>query len=88
MAKNTNNQPSLELLAARFAYAGTAVVTLGEILSTIAAGITLKVLEQNFNASNPNSNSDNDSLEQDIEQMQNQIDALIRELRQIKKMIR
>lgn len=76
-----NSTPTLELIAARLAYAGAAVTTIGDVLSMISAGITLKLLEEQ-NGQQASNGSDSD-----FKQMQNEIDKLIRELRQIRKMM-
>lgn len=75
--------PSLEIIAARLAYAGAAVTTIGDVLGMISAGITLKLLEEQ-NEQQPSIDKGNES---DFKQMQNEIDKLIRELRQIRKMM-
>ncbi|MER2028994.1 MAG: hypothetical protein ABS903_07465 [Solibacillus sp.] len=75
--------PSLEVIAARLAYAGAAVTTIGDVLSMISTGITLKLLEEK-NGQQPSNVNGNES---DFKQMQNEIDKLIRELRQIRKMM-
>lgn len=84
MSSKDKSTPSLEVIAARIAYLGGAVTTLGDFLATIAAGIALKLVEQQ-------SDSDNQSTiaatEEDLRQMNKQMDYLIRELRQIKKMM-
>lgn len=84
MSKNEKSEPSLELIAARFAYVGAVVTTLGDILATISAGISLKILEQDLEEGNPSTSPP----EEEIQQMQEQIDYLIRELRYIKKIIK
>lgn len=75
--------PSLEIIAARLAYAGAAVTTIGDVLSMISAGIALKLLEEQ---NGQQASTSNDS-ESDFKNMQNEIDKLIRELRQIRKMM-
>jgi len=75
--------PSLEIIAARLAYAGEAVTTIGDVLSMISAGIALKLLEEQ---NGQQASTSNDS-ESDFKNMQNEIDKLIRELRQIRKMM-
>ena len=101
MKKHSNNDVSLEILAARFAYASAAVTTIADILATISAGLALRLLEeaafteQNTNEnSNTNRNSsfstnsrDNSIFYFEAEQMQRQMDELIRELKQLKKMM-
>ena len=81
MKNGNDSTPSLEVLAAKLAYAGAAVTTVGDVLSLISAGIALKLLEEQ-NGQQPSNGS-----ESDFKQMQNEIDKLIRELRQIRKML-
>ena len=83
MKNDMDATPSLEVIAARLAYAGAAVTTIGDVLSMISTGITLKLLEEK-NGQQPSNVNDNES---DFKQMQNEIDKLIRELRQIRKMM-
>ena len=83
LSNNEKNTPSLELIAARLAYLGGAVTTLGDLLATIAAGIALKLVEQ----SESGSDSKIDAPDEDLRQMNKQMDYLIRELRQLKKMM-
>lgn len=83
MSNNDKNTPSLELIAARIAYVGGAITTLGDFLTAIAAGIALKLVEQ----SESDSQATIDATEEDLRQMNKQMDSLIRELRQIKKMM-
>lgn len=85
MNKNSNNGPSLEILAARFAYAGAAITTLGDMLATISAGITLRLLEEE--ASSKSSTSNSNLFPFEVEQMQLQMDELIREMKHLKKMM-
>ena len=83
MKNDMDATPSLEVIAARLAYAGTAVTTIGDVLSMISAGIALKLVEEQNGQQLSNGNGN----ESDFKQMQNEIDKLIRELRQIRKMI-
>lgn len=69
---------------ARLSFIGASIVTLGDGISAIAAGLALEALE---NSSNQNSqNSDINSKQS--EDMQKQMDYLINELKHIKKMMR
>ncbi|MGO4106270.1 translation initiation factor 2 [Paenibacillus sp. YAF4_2] len=43
---NDQNSESMELIAARLAYIGTIITTLGDSISAIAAGIALRALEE------------------------------------------
>ncbi|MEK5080047.1 hypothetical protein MKX73_14050 [Solibacillus sp. FSL W7-1436] len=83
MKNEMDATPSLEIIAARLAYAGAAVTTIGDVLSMISAGIALKLLEEQ---NGQQASTSNDS-ESDFKNMQNEIDKLIRELRQIRKMM-
>ena len=83
MSSKDKNGPSLELIAARLAYVAAAIVTLGDFIATIAAGIALKLVEQ----SESEDSSTIDAMDEDIRQMNKQMDYLIRELRQLKKMM-
>ncbi|MBM7667032.1 hypothetical protein JOC25_003559 [Solibacillus kalamii] len=83
MKNGSDSTPSLEVIAARLAYAGAAVTTIGDVLSMISAGISLKLLEEQ----NGQQASASYGSESDFKQMQDEIDKLIRELRQIRKMM-
>ncbi|MER2047387.1 MAG: hypothetical protein ABTA23_04080 [Solibacillus sp.] len=83
MNNGSDSTPSLEIIAARLAYAGAAVTTIGDVLSMISAGISLKLLEEQ----NGQQASASYGSESDFKQMQDEIDKLIRELRQIRKMM-
>lgn len=83
MNNGSDSTPSLEVIAARLAYAGAAVTTIGDVLSMISAGISLKLLEEQ----NGQQASVSYGSESDFKQMQDEIDKLIRELRQIRKMM-
>ena len=83
MSNDDKNTPSLELIAARLAYVGSAITTLGDFIVTISAGIALKLVEQ----SESDSQTTVDATKEDLRQMNKQMDYLIRELRQIKKMM-
>jgi len=66
------------------AYVGTAISTLGDGIQTIAAGLALDALR---NSNTQNSQNDTEqSMQKD--NMQKQIDYLIYELKQIKKIIK
>ncbi|WP_341323166.1 hypothetical protein NSQ62_06760 [Solibacillus sp. FSL H8-0523] len=102
MNKSPKNEPSLEVLVARFAYASAAVLTLSDMLGTISAGLALRLVEEATASSNPSangrtnpnssrnnsSNSSNNSMFYfEAEQMQRQMDELILELKRLKKMM-
>ncbi|MGN4124418.1 translation initiation factor 2 [Lysinibacillus sphaericus] len=87
-----NNKPnnvnqstdSLEIYAAKLAYIGASISTLGDGLQAIAAGLALEALQK---ANNQNSDGSDNQTKQ-AESMQKQIDYLISELKQIKKTLR
>ena len=100
--KSSKNEPSLEVLAARFAYASAAVLTLSDMLGTISAGLALRLVEEAMVSDNPSansrtnsnssrnssSNSSNNSIfSVEVEQMQRQMDELILEMKRLKKMM-
>lgn len=80
--KSKTNQPSdsPELYAAKLAYIGSSISTLGDGLQAIAAGIALEALEKQ-------SSQDQNTQSNQSEKMQKQIDYLIKELKQIKKFL-
>ncbi|MFE4140688.1 translation initiation factor 2 [Peribacillus sp. YIM B13472] len=81
---NINQSPdSREIYAAKLAFIGASISTLGDGLQAIAAGIALELLEKSNNGS---SQSQNDQSKQ-TEKTQKQVDDLINELKQIKKII-
>ncbi|MCH7321431.1 hypothetical protein LZ480_05945 [Solibacillus sp. MA9] len=80
-----NNEQSLEVLAAQFEYASVAVITIGNILATISAGITLRLLEETSSSSSKSTNSNLFNFE--AEQMQRQMDELIGEMQNLKRMM-
>ena len=81
---NINQSPdSREIYAAKLAFIGASISTLGDGLQAIAAGISLELLEKSYNGS---SQSQNDQSKQS-EKTQKQIDYLINELKQIKKIL-
>jgi len=84
-SKSNSSQPndSLEIYAAKLAYVGLVITTLGNGIETIAAGLALEALRKSNT-----SNSQNDmkqSMKKD--NMQKQINYLIYELKQVKKII-
>lgn len=98
--KNQLNQSpdSIDLQVAKLTFIGASIATLGDGLQAIAAGIALEALEkeqsnnkssqsQNGQTNNKSSQSQNGQSKQ-LEKMQKQIDDLINELNQVKKMFR
>ncbi|EFI67966.1 hypothetical protein BFZC1_14093 [Lysinibacillus fusiformis ZC1] len=87
-----NNKPSqgnesIEIYVAKLSYIGTAISTLGDGLQTIAVGLALEAL-QNANNDSSQTNNGNGNQTVKIDNMQKQIDYLIAELKQIKKMLK
>ncbi|MER2105784.1 MAG: translation initiation factor 2 [Solibacillus sp.] len=81
MSKNnaeTQNADSFDIYVAKLAVAGAAVVVLGDSLALLAASLALQSLQQ----------SSSDPPTPLPQQPDEQIDYLIRELKQIKKMMR
>lgn len=87
MTKNNPQQPSetTDIQIARLAYIGASIATLGDGLSAVAAGLALNALEKSNNQ-NPQFQSSDQSKE--VEDLQKQIDYLINELKQVKKLMR
>lgn len=87
-----NNKPSqgnesIEIYVAKLSYIGTAISTLGDGLQTIAAGLALEALQNaNNDSSQPNNGNGNQTVK--IDNMQKQIDYLVAELKEIKKMLK
>lgn len=75
---------SQELLIARLAFIGASISTLGDGISAIAAGLALEDLERSKYQGSQNSNDPS----KQSESMQKEIDYIINELKQIKKMMK
>lgn len=87
--KQNQGNESIEIYAAKLSYIGTAISTLGDGLQTIAAGLALEALQNANNDSSQNNNGNGNSNQTvKIDNMQKQIDYLITELKQIKKMLK
>lgn len=84
--KNKTNQTSdsRDIEIAKLAFIGASIAALGDGLAAVAAGLALEELEK---ANKQNFQSQNDQSKQ-TEGMQKQIDYLINELKQLKKMMR
>ena len=80
--KKNSDQPSdsQDIQIARLAFIGASIVTLGDAISAIAAGLALEALEKKNGDSSTSTNQTKD--------MQKQLDYLINELRQLKKMMK
>ena len=83
--KQNQNNDSMDIYIAKLAYIGTAISTLGDGIQTIAAGLALEALQNANNDSSPTNNGDQTAK---VDNMQKQIDYLIAELKQIKKMLK
>ena len=83
--KNQKNASDLQdIQIARLAFIGASITTLGDGIAAIAAGMALDALEKSSGqiSSNPDEQSNRSS------KMQQEIDYIISELKQIKKMIK
>ena len=80
--KKNSEQPSVsqDIQIARLAFIGASIATLGDAIAAIAAGLALDALEQS-------NNGDSSPPPTQSKDMQKQLDYLINELRQIKKMM-
>jgi hypothetical protein len=83
--KQNQDNDSMDIYIAKLAYIGTAISTLGDGIQTIAAGLALESLQNAKNDSSPTNNGDQTAK---VDNMQKQIDYLIAELKQIKKMLK
>ncbi|MFJ7738352.1 translation initiation factor 2 [Lysinibacillus sp. NPDC097287] len=80
--KNSNQSAdSQDIQIARLAFIGTAISTLGDGIQMVAAGLALEALEKSSNQGAQNSNEQS----KQTENMERQIDYLINELQQIKR---
>ena len=88
MNDKKNNQKSAsdlqDIQIARLAFIGASIATLGDGISAIAAGLAVEALEKSSgqSSSNPEEQSNRSS------KMQQEIDYIISELKQIKKMMK
>ncbi|WP_339216690.1 translation initiation factor 2 [Solibacillus sp. FSL W8-0372] len=69
-----------DIQIARLAFIGASIVTLGDLISTLAAGLALDALEKS-------KNGDSGPPPTQSKDMQKQLDYLINEFRQIKKIM-
>ncbi|MFJ8234131.1 translation initiation factor 2 [Ureibacillus sp. NPDC094379] len=85
--KNPFNQSSesVDLFVAKLAFIGASISTLGDGLQAVAAGIALEALERE--KSNNKSSQNNNGQSEQLELMQKQMDYLVNELKQVKKML-
>ena len=85
MNKNQNNFnqafDSPEIYAAKLAFIGASISTLGDGLQAVAAGISLELLQKANNKSSQDQNVQSNYQEE----TQRQIDTLINELKKVKK---
>lgn len=90
--KNNKFNPtsaSFDLQIARLVYIGSTISTLGGGLQTLAAALTLNALEKATaqNQNPQNFQSQNKQANQQPEDLKMQIDYIIKELKEIKKII-
>lgn len=81
--KKEQSPDSQEIQIARLAFIGASIATLGDGIAAIAAGLALEALENSSNQGTQKSDSSPQSKD-----MQKQLDYLINELKQIKKMMK
>ena len=82
-----NQSPeSLDLYVAKRTFIGASIATLGDGLQALAAGIALEALEKE--KSNNKSSQNHNGHSKQSEETEKQIDYLINELNQVKKMFR
>lgn len=80
--KNSNQSASQQdIQIAKLAFIGTSISTLGDGIQMVAAGLALEALEKSSNQGAQNSNEHS----KQTENMEKQIDYLINELKQIKR---
>lgn len=79
--KIKQHSDSQDVLIAKIPFIGSSITTLGEVIMTIAAGLAVDVLEKS-------SNKGSQSLDAQSKSMQKQLDYIINELKQIKKMMK
>lgn len=74
---------SIDIRIARLAFIGASISTLGDGLQALAAGLALESLQRSKNQTTPNQ----DEQTNQTDSMQDQIDYIINELNQFKKMM-
>lgn len=85
---SNSNHTVLEIQAAKLAFLGASITTLGDGLTAISAAIALELLEKPTSSnSNSNSNSRSQNHTNSLETTQQQIDAYINELIKIRNQI-
>ena len=88
MNDKKNNQKSAsdlqDIQIARLAFIGASIATLGDGISAIAAGLAVEALEKASGQSSPNPEEQSNRSSK----MQQEIDYIISELKQIKKMMK
>ena len=75
---------SMNIQIARLAFIGASIVTLGDGISAIAAGLALEALEKSNNQESQNT----DTQLAQSKDIQKQMDYLINELKHIKRMMK
>ncbi|WP_413367237.1 translation initiation factor 2 [Lysinibacillus sp. 3P01SB] len=82
--KSENSSDSLEIQIARLEFIGASIVTLGDAIETIAAGLALDALLRSSNQNSANS----DEQSKHSSKMQREIDYIINELKEVKRMMK
>ena len=92
--RNNNNKnkleqspDSFEIQIARLVYIGSTISTIGGGLQTLAAALTLNALEK-ASSQNPQSSQSQNEQSKQPEDLEKQIDSIIKELKQIKRMMK
>lgn len=75
---------SIDIQIAKLAYVGASISSLGGGIQLIAAGLAIDVLEK----ANNKSTQSQDEYSKKSEDMQKQINSIIKELKQVKRMMR
>lgn len=92
--RNNNNKnklekspDSFEIQIARLVYIGSTISTIGGGLQTLAAALALNALEK-ANSQNSQSSQTRNEQSKQPEDLEMQIDSIIKELKQIKRMMK
>ncbi|MFJ9462161.1 translation initiation factor 2 [Viridibacillus arvi] len=80
-AKQSSDLQDIQI--ARLAFIGASISTLGDGISAVAAGLALEALEKPNNQGSQNS----DEQSKHAVNLQNQIDYIVNELKQMKRMM-
>ena len=80
-SRNDQSPDSQEILAAKLAFFGSVIATIGDGITALAAGIVLQGLENTNNQNSPEQSNQSRQLEQ----MQKQIDQLTSKLEKMER---